>query len=232
MLLTMALLKPLLLNLLLLSVSPSANAVNNQAALWTGVQLDGELGHSGDSNWLYMGQAQYRAFDAFDGTRQALGRIGLGYRLGDGWRVYGRLDYYQTRSPTFGTFNEFRMQQFASWRVPAWGRVNLRFRGLLEQRWNDRRDSTAWRFRPRIGLEWPSQQFETVDWLLFSESFFDLRPLDRVDTGLNQQRFFLGARIPLAPGLRVEAGYMAQWLNPLGTGDLVNHTLVSMFRFR
>jgi hypothetical protein len=222
----------LLLAALSLCIAPSADAVENRTALWLGAQVDGDLGKDDWSNWLYMAQAQYRTFDAFDGTRQALGRLGLGYRLNRGWRIYGRADYYQTRSPVTGTFNEFRVQQSANWGGPAWGRVNLRFRGMLEQRWIDERDGTAWRFRPRIGLEWPARRFEHVDWMVFSESFFDLRELDWVDRGFNQQRFFFGARIPLGVGLHLEAGYQYQWLNPWGTGDLVNHTLVGMFRFR
>ena len=217
---------------LMLWASPATHAVENRSALWLGAQVDGDLGKDDWSNWLYMAQAQYRTFDAFDGTRQALGRLGLGYRLNRGWRVYGRVDYYQTRSPVIGTFREFRTQQSANWGGPAWGRVNLRFRGMLEQRWIDERDGTAWRFRPRIGLEWPSARFEHVDWMVFSESFFDLRELEWVDRGFNQQRFFFGARIPVTSLLRVETGYQYQWLNPWGTGDLVNHTLVAMFRFR
>ena len=215
-----------------LLVSSTVHAVENRSALWVGAQVDGDLGTTDWPNWLYMAQAQYRAFDALDGTRQALGRLGLGYRLDRGWRIYGRLDYYQTHSPLIGTFREIRTQQSANWGGPAWGRVYLRFRGMLEQRWIDERDGTAWRFRLRIGLEWPSQNLEHMDWMVFSESFFDLRELDWVDRGFNQQRFFFGARIPLGVGLHLEAGYQYQWLNPWGTGDLVNHTLVGMFRFR
>ncbi len=217
---------------LLLALSPAVQAVENRAAFWMGAQIDGDLGSADWSNWLYMAQAQYRAFDALDGTRQALGRVGLGYRLNRGWRVYARFDYYVTDSPAIGTFHETRAQQSANWTGSAWGRVNVRFRGMMEQRWIDERDGTAWRFRPRLGLEWPSNHFNHVDWMLFSESFFDLRELDWVDRGFNQQRFFFGARIPLAAGVNLETGYQAQWLNPLGTGDLVNHTLVGMFRFR
>ena len=219
--------------LVLLLLMPNvASAVDNRSALWIGAQVDGDFGGDRWSNWLYMAQAQYRAFDALDGTRQALGRLGVGYRLDRGWRLYGRLDYYTTRAPAIGSFQEVRTQQSANWVGPGWGRVNLRFRAMLEQRWIDARDGTAWRFRPRIGLEWPSQRFEHWDWMVFSESFFDLRELDWVDRGFNQQRFFFGARIPLATGLHVETGYQVQWLNPRGVDDLVNHTLVGMFRFR
>jgi hypothetical protein len=208
------------------------HAVDNRAAFWLGAQADGGLGGNGWSNWLTMGQIQYRAFDALDGTRQALGLLGLGYRLDRGWRIHARIGYYHTDSPAIGTFREIRAAQSASWAGPAWGRFNLRFRGMLEQRTFDERGGTAWRFRPRIGLEWPAARFDQVDWMVFSESFVDLRELDWVDRGLNQHRFYLGARIPLKVGLNLETGYQAQWLNPLDTGDLVNHTLVAMFRYR
>lgn len=217
---------------LLLAVPSTGHAVEDRAAFWLGAQVDGDFGGADGSNWLYMGQAQYRAFDALDGTRQALGRVGLGYRLNRGWRIYARFDYYVTESPAIGTFHESRTQQSANWAGPAWGRVNLRFRAMIEQRRIEERDGTAWRFRPRFGLEWPSQRLQHVDWIVFSESFFDLRDLEWVDRGFNQQRFFFGARIPLAAGVNLETGYQVQWLNPLGTGDLVNHTLVGMFRFR
>lgn len=216
----------------LLALAPAAQAVEDSSAAWIGAQIDGDLGGTDWSNWLFMAQGQYRAFEAFEGTRQALGRLGIGYRLERGWRVYGRLDYYHTDSPQAGTFREVRAQQLATWGGPAFGRVNLRFRGMLEQRWINERDGTAWRFRPRIGLEWASQRFDHVDWMLFSETFFDLRELVWVDRGINQQRFFIGARIPLRPELHLETGYQYQWFNPLGTGDRVSHTLVGIFRFR
>ena len=68
--------------------------------------------------------------------------------------------------------------------------------------------------------------------MIFAESFFDLRELGWVDRGWNQQRFFAGARLPVSARLAVETGYQYQWFNPFGTGDLVNHTLVAMFRYR
>jgi hypothetical protein len=218
--------------LLGIGVAPRAEAVDNAGAAWLGVTFDGDFGREDWSPWMYMASAQYRAFDALDGTRQAVGQLGLGYRLDRGWRVSARLGYYHTDAPAVGTFHELRAQQLATWRGPAWGRVSLRFRAMLEQRWVDERSGTGWRFRPRLGLEWPSKRFERIDWMVFAESFFDLRELDWVGRGWNQQRFFVGARLPVRTRLMVEPGYQYQWVNPFGTGDLVNHTLVATFRYR
>lgn len=222
----------LLLILAALSLPRLGVAVEDRSAAWLGAAYNSFLGDEETHRWLYTVQGEYRAFDAFDGTRQALGRLGFGRRFDSGLRLWLRADYYHTHSPLVGSFREYRLQQLAFMPLGNWGATRISVRAILEQRWIERQDGTGWRLRPQLRFERPWAAHPEVDWVGWIEPFYDLRETAWVDTGWNQNRVFLGARIQLAPGLNLETGYQHQWLAPGERNDLVNHTLVAMFRFR
>lgn len=208
-----------------------AAAVDDSSAAWLGVQRSGNFTGENWSSWLYMAQTEYRRFDALEGTRLAMVRGGLGYRFDRNWRAFVQADYRYTYTPELGTFREKRLREMLLWAGPGWASTTLRLRFLLEQRWIDERRGTGWRFRPRVRVDFPIQGRPGVNGIVFAETFHDLRSTDWVDSGWNEKRLFLGARLPLRSGLDVETGYLAQWIDPFGTGDRLSHTLVAMFRF-
>lgn len=221
-----------LLALLAACWSSAAPAVDDSSAAWIGFRLDGDFGDEDWSSWLYMAQTEYRLFDALEGTRFAMVRGGVGYRIDRNWRAFVQADYRHTHSPDLGTFREKRLRQMVSWAGPGLGSTTLRLRFLLEQRWIDEREGTGLRFRPRVRVDFPIRGRPGVNGIVFMETFHDLRSTAWVDSGWNEKRLFLGARLPLRSGLDVETGYLAQWIDPFGTGDRLSHTLVAMFRYR
>jgi len=222
----------LLLVLAALTGAGPAAAVNDDSAAWFGVTRNGDFGDEDWSSWLYTAHVEYRLFDALEGTRQAVARGGVGHRLQGGWRAFVQADYRQSHSPALGTIREQRLREMVQWTGPGWGPTALRLRFLLEQRWIDERDGTAWRFRPRVGVDFPLGEGKSANGIVFAETFHDLRSTSWVDSGWNEKRLFLGVRLFVRPGMNVDTGYLAQWVNPFDTGDQLNHTLVAMFRYR
>ncbi len=221
----------LILTAALLMPAERACAVEDDYALWLSVLKNGRLGHSGASSWRYMVQADYRLFNALEGTRQATGRTGIGYRLPRGFSVWLRYDYQYTQAREAGSIRQNRLQQVVNWAGDGPGITTLKFRGILEERRVENLDGTSLRLRLRAGVEWPMKSRAGANWIASFESFYDLRTLAWVDEGWNQNRAFFGASLPLPGTGHLELGYMNQWGNPLGDRDLMSHTLLLQYRF-
>ncbi len=86
--------------------------------------------------------------------------------------------------------------------------------------------------RQQFRVDIPMRRHSHLQWILGTEPFFNLRETDWADSGFVQNRAFAGLGIPLCPKVRVEAGYMNQWLKIRGREDLVNHILIVNFKFR
>lgn len=217
--------------LLLAFGSGNARAVDNQYGIWLSATTSGDLGASENTPWYWALEGQYRRFDTFDGTRQLLARSFIGYKLGGGWRAGMRYDHFHNDSNRLGSFHENRFSPLAEWTGDGPGNSTIKLRGILEFRHIKNRSGTAYRFRPRVRLEWPMANKADSLWIAWFEPFIDLREVSWAEQGWNQNRFFLGARVPISPKTKLEIGYQNVWANPLDSGDISNHTIFAQLRF-
>lgn len=208
-----------------------AHAVEDDYALWLLTSTSGELGSAEQSPWRYMLHGEYRLFNTLEGTRQAVGRTGVGYQLRSGFSFWLRYDYHYTDSQELGTFGENRLQQVVNWAGEGPGFSTLKLRGILEERWLEGFEGTGVRLRLQAQLEWPLKARPGANWIVSVEPFYDLRTLGWVESGWNQNRTILGASLPLSRGHRLELGYMNQWGNPFGDRDIMSHTIWAHYRF-
>lgn len=206
-------------------------SVEDDYALWLLASKSGKLGSPDHSAWRYMVHGEYRLFNALEGTRQAVGRTGIGYKLPRGFTVWLRYDYHYTNSRERGTFRENRLQQVVAWKDQGPGNTTLELRGILEERWIEQRDGTGLRLRLLARVEWPIRASPGANWIVSIEPFYDLQTLSWVDRGWNQNRTILGASLPLHGEDRLDLGYMNQWGNPFGNRDIMSHTLWAQYRF-
>ncbi len=205
--------------------------VDDDYALWLSASTSGELGKTQQTLWRYMFHGEYRLFNALEGTRQAVGRTGVGYQLPRGFSVWLRYDYHHTDTQELGAFRENRLQQVVNWAGDGPGITTLKLRGILEERWLEGFEGTGVRLRLQAQLEWPLKARPGANWMFSVEPFYDLRTLSWVENGWNQNRTMLGASLPLTRGHRLELGYMNQWGSPFGDRDIMSHTLWAHYRF-
>ncbi len=212
--------------------APAARAVEDGSALWLGVTRNGFFDEDAERRKLWTLQVDYRAFDALEGARQVVGRAGIGHRFDNGLRLWLRAGYVHADSDSTGTLREVRGEQLAYLPLGRLGDAQVSLRAMLEQRRLEHRDGTAWRLRARLRFEGPLIPEKAVDWVAWVEPFQSLNSTVWTRSGWNQNRIFLGVNVTLAQDLNLEAGYQHQWLNPLETGDQVNHTLLAVLRIR
>lgn len=171
--------------------------------------------------WLEL---QTRFGDDVGDLSQTLARAALGWRVGprlDLYAGYGRIDTLRDGADDIGE-NRFWQQALFPIARPLGGSLSGRTR--LEQRWDERGDDVGWRLRQFVRYAY---RFEGTRWSLvaWDEVFLALNDTDwGARSGFDQNRGFVGAAFHLTEHVRVEAGYMNQFLRRSGP-DQDNHVL-------
>lgn len=179
--------------------------------------------------WLEL---QTRFGEDMGDLSQTLARAALGWRVGprlDLYAGYGRIDTLVDGGDDIGE-NRFWQQALFQVAKPLGGALSGRTR--LEQRWDERDDDVGWRLRQFVRYAY---RFEGTRWslVLWDEVFLALNDTDwGARSGFDQNRGFVGGAFHLTDALRVEAGYMNQFLRRSGA-DQQNHVLsLSLFAAR
>ncbi|MFN2376884.1 MAG: DUF2490 domain-containing protein, partial [Candidatus Binatia bacterium] len=95
----------------------------------------------------------------------------------------------------------------------------------LEQRWDDRGGDEGWRLRQFVRYAY---RFEGTRWSLvaFDEVFVAFNDTDwGADAGFDQNRLFLGAAFHFTDIIRVEGGYLNQFIERPAADNRSNHAL-------
>jgi hypothetical protein len=223
----------LLIGMAALLRTESALAGDHEAALWLSATLDGAVNNSAQwSDLRYQLNVQARAFEAFDGARQANFGAGLSYRLPKRLSIATAYRHFHTQTDGAGNFHERRLHLQLGWTTGAWWDSTLRLRTRLEHRNVEERSGTAWRLRQQLRLDIPMDSWPGTDLVLGLEPFFELRDTEWTESGYTENRTFLGITRALTPKVRIETGYLYQVVNRSNRPDFNNHILVANFRYR
>lgn len=209
--------------------SSSLARESEDAGLWTSISASGSLpdfAKLGDRGlWSVDGHVRFQ--DATDGFAQSLLRPAAGVRLGENTSAWLGYAWIRTNRRSGSEFDEHRIWQQFSWRMPVSG-VRLASRTRLEQRVVRTGDTLAHRVRERIRLDLPLALLPGLDFVLHDEIFVGLNEVNRRQkSGFDQNRFFAGIGFDLAHEgrLRAEIGYLNQYVQPESGRDQVNHIL-------
>jgi len=152
-------------------------------------------------------------------------------RPGIGWRVNARLDVWAGYARIEGRragrdLEEERAWQQATYPLAEWAGGRLTGRTRLEQRFRDTGDDTGWRLRQflRYGRPFAGTDFGIV---VSNEAFFGLNQADWGQrSGFDQNRALIGGYFQPRKSLRIEAGYLNQYIRVPGrTQDRALHNL-------
>jgi hypothetical protein len=154
-----------------------------------------------------------------------------------GWRVNPRLDlfmgYAVTETQMAGpNRKEERLWQQAGYTLADGPAGRLTGRTRLEQRFREGGNDTGDRVRQMIRFTHPIAQ-SPFSLVASDELFVALNDTDwGQEAGIDQNRVFLGGGWQASKALRVELGYMNQYIRVADGPDRTNHNLVLTTAFR
>jgi hypothetical protein len=161
-------------------------------------------------------EAQPRFGDDASQVNQLLLRTALGYTFARHWSIWQGYAWTPNIEPTFKTENRIYQQLLYVQQFPA---IKLMSRTRLEERWIKDVSGTAVRFRTLLRGQVPLSDEGRWGLVVQDEIFFNLNsPTNGPDSGLDQNRLFVGINRALNAHLNVDAGYQLQTVNTSESG--------------
>ena len=192
--------------------------------IWLGLSLQGNLADTG-LNWSAEIQPRWR--EEGDKLNQLIIRPALFYKFdkkSSVWLGYEKVVNHPAGKPTF---DENRIWQQYSYTFDPINTVTLQNRTRLEERRVNGGRETGLRLRQMLKANKPLEANPNFSFILSDELFLNLNDTDwGVRSGFDQNRLFLGAGYVFNPTVKLEAGYLNQYVNGARI-DRMNHILSS-----
>ena len=161
-------------------------------------------------------EAQPRFGDDASQVNQLLLRTALGYTFTDHWSIWQGYAWTPDIEPKFKTENRIYQQLLYAQQFPA---IKMMSRTRLEERWIKDVSGTAVRFRTLLRGQVPLGNQGRWGLVLQDEIFFNLNsPTNGPDSGLDQNRAFVGINRSLNKHMNVDVGYQFQSINTDDSG--------------
>ena len=207
-----------------------AHSTDSDPAVWLIASTADALGDDG-TRWRYSVDAQARYFDPGSGAAQYLLRPAVGYELDNGMTLWAGYARFRSRTQNGDYFDEDRFWQQVGWKPRPLGDGALSFRARLEERSVSRGDDLGITLRVMARYVQPIGTSGRTDFVFALEPFYDFVDTDWGGSSrLSQNRTFVGIGQRLNPSLRLETGYMNQYIRVDSGEDRSNHVLVLNFR--
>jgi hypothetical protein len=161
------------------------------------------------SPWRWYAELQWRYRDGVSDVDQLLVRPAVGYDLTSRSSVWAGYGYTPGFPAAGGVLAENRAWQQYMWNGPALGSV-VQSRTRLEQRSIEGNDRLAWRARTFVRLQKPVAEPANLAMVVWNEIFVHLNDTRQTAQGFDQNRVFAGVGLTVAPGARLEVGYVNQ----------------------
>ncbi len=213
--------------LLMLSAISTRADTDDDNRIWLNFNAPGKL-PSDRFNWHAELQPRWRESGReFD---QLLVRPALFYKLSDRSSLWLGYANAQTRTARSGTTEEHRIWQQFSYAFKL-GTVTLLSRTRLEQRLLDTGDDIGHRLRQMFRATMPLELAPKFSLVGSNELFVNLNDSDwGMRSGFYQNRLFLGVGYSVNSKLRLEGGYLNQYVDT-ATIDRRNQVLSTSINF-
>ena len=210
---------------LILSATGSAGAqtVVDQRA-WLTVTMQGSVAQH--SPWRWSFDAIVRSRDGVSALDVASLRPALYYTLTSHSTLGGGYGFVLSYPAGGGVMTEHRIYGVYTWNHPAGGgTVSVRVR--LEDRLIEGNSGPLWRFRPQVRFMCPIRSGSRLSLVAWEELNLHLNTTTLRPRGVDQNRYFTGVAIAWSPRLRIEAGYLNQYIPGHGAANGMNHIVSS-----
>lgn len=208
------------------SLSAVANEDSN---IWMVTNLTKQINEKLSVNM----EGQWRFVDDGSAFGQRLLRPSATYKLNDTFSLTAGYVHVLTNPRNRESFDENRPWQQLGYKLfkNDYG-VSFRGRSRIEQRFVETGDDLGWRYRQYFRLDVPVERQSATRLVWWNEMFFELNNTDWGQRDeLDQTRNFVGVSFPALDYLRVETGYLNQYINRVDR-NIQNHTFASYLNFR
>lgn len=203
--------------LLVTAASRHAAAAEQDGQAWFLTTARGPI----NGNWKLYLEAQPRI--GGDGMRQLILRPAVGYQVTKHWSLWQGYGW----TPSFDPFNdEQRIFQQSVVETPLGELpVSLTNRTRLEERWIEGVGGVSVRLRHMLRAVYPLDAAGKWALAAYDEPFVTLNDTNKGPAaGFGQNRAFFGINRALTAGVRIEVGYLNQFIDsPSGQPNVVSH---------
>ena len=208
------------------SISAFSAPVNDDMSVWISNTYQTDFG---GSPYLAFLELAPRTKNDNSDFGQLIVRPLIGYKLTKQLQLWGGYTWQGEYSDKAGfdmATNDIveQLQWIDNW-TPA---LNFQYRFRVEQRFFADEADVGHRMRHRVRFMYTIP--DTKAYLIASDELFvyfnsiDVGPRSHsVQTGVNQNRSYLGVGYKLLPQLNVDTGYQLQYVHNYGTPDVTNH---------
>ena len=203
------------------AVNADAQSVTDER-IWFNLTIQDQGGTA--SPWHWSMEFIVRSRDVVEALDSAAIRPTISYNLtprstvGGGY-LFGRTD------PSVGrTLTEHRFFGQFTWRSPAAGGT-MAFRTRLEERVIVDDSGPVARLRQQVRFSRPVSRGSKLAWVVYEELFLNLNESNRYRRGVDHNRAYAGLSGALNSGLRVDLGYLNQFIPGRAAPDRMNHIL-------
>ena len=197
---------------ILIFISTVSIAAENDFQFWTNSTVMGSITkkYPKIKYWL---EYQGRFGDDASKLSQLLLRPGIGYQViptTSFWLGYG---WIRTAQPfTVRPIEEHRIWQQILW-SKKFSQFTATIRSRLEQRYIQATIHTAWRYRQLFKIAFPIPNHEQFSLIGMDELFYHLNKFNiQNNTGLDQNRAFIGVGLKTTEQSTIEMGYLNQYI--------------------
>lgn len=225
----------LILGGLLAVATPALAApVKDDFSVWISNTFQTDFGGSPYLAFLELAPRTKSDNDKFS---QIIVRPLIGYKLSKNLQIWGGYTWqgeYSDQTDFELATNDIMEQ--VQW-VDNWTpQLNFQYRFRLEQRFFADEASVGHRMRHRVRFAYTIP--DTKMYLIASDELFVyFNSIDEgvkansVQTGVNQNRSYLGIGYKLLPQMNIDTGYQLQYVHNYGTQDVINHIWMTNINF-
>ena len=180
-------------------------------------------------HWHWYAELQPRWREELSEFDQLIIRPAVFYNLNKQTSIWAGYAHVVTDPAGNASFEEHRVWQQLLHNFQPIGAVSIQSRTRLEQRFIENADETGHRVRQMLRLTMPSKLSAQLTWVAYDEYFLNLNQTDYgARRGFDQNRAFVGVNWAFNPSVRLEVGYLNQYINSQRTNNM-NHVISTMF---
>jgi Protein of unknown function (DUF2490) len=201
--------------------TPAAAQTITDGRVWYTLTFQGRPAAA--SRWRWNGDVILRSRDGLDALDVLTLRAVLVHDVTPRLTLGGGYTNAHTYLAAGGSRLEHRPFAHLSWTHPS-GAGSLSMRTRFEARISDVNDGTAWRVRHQMRYSHPLAAGSHLSWIGWDEFFLHVNTTALYGRGFDQNRAFAGVGIATIPKLRLEMGYLNQFVRS-STPRRLNHIL-------
>lgn len=201
-----------------------AENISVHSKLWLSSTLIGPLSER-NKNLKYYLEPGVRLIDDEFVISQALLHVGLGYQIQKDLTPFFLYAYFTNINTSGDVVHENRITQQLNWdNIIKIKTLSLSSRARLQERNQVNTPGWAVRFRDRLIVKMPFQNWEKHSLMIFEEPFFNINHPSWVSIStFAENRAFIGIETEISKTAVIDFGYMNQYIS--GKPNQVNHVI-------